>query len=222
MHVICGVKNDKRKYEYNGQKLNSKELRTVLSTEGAAKQSRKWNTLYYEVLVHSEEVGDIKLYICRFPYQKKWRLFLSTDCSLTFAKVMEIYSVRWTIEVFIREAKLHLRLGKCQSRDFDAQIASTTIVCILYTLLSYYCRIHDYETLGGVFAVVSDDICERNMAERLWDLFEDLLMTVIKIMSESGPVDFALFKDSPEYQILRALFDESFLSKQVRSLDNVA
>ena len=43
---------------------------------------------------------------------------------------MEIYSIRWTIEVFFREAKQQLGLGKCKSRDFDAQIASITYLHI--------------------------------------------------------------------------------------------
>lgn len=220
LHVICGIKNDKRNYEYKGKILNSKELRCVLEEEGNARRARKWNTRYFEVVVHYEGVGDIKLYICRFPYQKKWRVFLSTDPSLSFAKMMEIYSVRWTIEVFFREAKQQLRMGKCQSRDFDAQIASMTCVCILYTMLSYYRRVHDYETLGGLFLDVADDICEKNLAERLWELFEELLLTVVKLISESGVLDLTLFTDSPEYQYLKSLFEESFLSKQIRRLDS--
>lgn len=220
IHVICGMKNDKRYYGYNCKKLNSKELRCVLEKEGNVKRSRKWNTRYFEVVVHYEGVGDVKLYICRFPYQKKWRVFLSTDSSLKFAKMMELYSVRWTIEVFFREAKQQLRMGKCQSRDFNAQIANMTFVCILYIMLSYYRRIHDYETLGGLFLDVADDMCEKNMAERLWSLFEELLMAVVKLVSESGSLELTLFKDSPEYQYLRALFEDSFLNKQIKNLDN--
>jgi len=37
-----------------------------------------------------------------------------------------------SIEVFFKEAKQHLGLCNCQSRDFDAQIASVTIV-VSYT-----------------------------------------------------------------------------------------
>jgi len=59
---------------------------------------------------------------------------------------MEIYSIRWSIEVFFKEAKQHLGLCNCQSRDFDAQIANVTISCILYIFLAYYRRINDYET----------------------------------------------------------------------------
>ena len=222
LHVICGVRNDKRKYQYKGKSLNSKELRNELDAESAAKRSRKWNTRYYEVVVFYEGIGDVKLYICRFPYQKKWRVFLSTDTSLTFTQMMEVYSVRWTIEVFFREAKQRLRMGKCQSRDFDAQIASLTFVCILYILLSYHRRIEDYETLGGVFTAISQDVCQKNMAERLWELFEDFLLTVINIMSRSGAVDITLFKDSPEYKYLKGLFEDSFLGNQLLSIDNAS
>ncbi len=93
------------------------------------------------------------------------------------------------------------------------------IVCILYTLLSYYRRINDYQTLGVFFRDISGENWERNMRERLFDLFEELLMTLIRLFSESGIVDIALFKDSPEYQYLKSLFDEPFLSKQILCMD---
>jgi len=47
----------------------------------------------------------------------------TTDTNLSFKKLVEHYQVRWTIEVFIKEAKGLLNLGGCQSSNFDAQIA---------------------------------------------------------------------------------------------------
>jgi hypothetical protein len=120
MHVICGVRKDKRQYTYNGEKMNAKKLLSTLKHEGKEKRCRKRNTRYYEGIVDYEGIGPVRLYFCRFPYQKEWRLFLSTDTSLSFLSMLEIYSVRWTIEIFFKEAKQHLKLGQCQSRDFDA------------------------------------------------------------------------------------------------------
>ena len=57
-----------------------------------------------------------------------------------------------------KEAKQFLRLGKCQSRDFDAQIASVIISCILYILLSYIRRINNYESLGDLFEAITDNL----------------------------------------------------------------
>ena len=133
--------------------------------------------------------------------------------------MMEIYSIRWSIEIFFKEAKQFLRLGKCQSRDFDAQIASITISCILYIFLSYIRRINDYESLGGLFEAISDDLNEKNLAQRLWQLFDDLLQVAISIIAEAGVVDITLFKKSPEYQYIKSTFEKSFLSNQIFSFN---
>ena len=221
MHVICGVRKDKRYYRYNGKDLNAKQLLTVLSKERKEKRCRKRNTRYYEVVVNYEGVGEVKLYFCRFPYQAEWRLFLSTDKSMTFLGMMEIYCTRWTIEVFFKEAKQHLKLGTCQSRDFDAQLAHVTTCYILYTFLAYFRRMNAYESLDGLFEVIKDELLEKNVAERLWKLFEELLQTVINAITESGALDIKEFQNSAEYLYLKGLFEDSFLGNQFKQLDNV-
>lgn len=222
MHVVCGVRKDKRHYTYNGNQINAKELLSTLRKEHKEKRCRKRNTRYYEVIVDYEGIGPVRLYFCRFPYQKEWRLFLSTDTSLTFLTMLEIYSIRWTIEVFFKEAKQHLKLGQCQSRDFDAQIAHVTTCYILYIFLAYFRRINDYESLGGLFESIKDELIEKNVAQRLWELFDELLQVVINAISESGTIDIKEFKQSLEYQYLKGLFEDSFLSNQLMTIDNAA
>lgn len=222
MHLVAGIRNDFRKYSYNGEPLNGKQLIKKLSAEGRQKRCRKWNVRYFEVVVHYEGVGDVKLYICRFPYQKKWRIFISTDISLDFVKMMETYSVRWTVEVMFRELKQHLQLGKCQSRDFDAQIASVTVSMILYMFLSYFRRMNAYETIGELFELIKDDLCEKNLAQRLWELFDELLQVVIDVIAKSGSVDISAFRNSPEYLYIKELFEASFLSNQLFEINKSA
>lgn len=222
MHVICGVRKDKRQYTYNGIKLDAKSLLSTLKQERKEKRCRKRNTRYYEVVVDYEGIGPVRLYFCRFPYQKEWRLFLSTDTSLPFLSMLEIYSSRWTIEVFFKETKQHLRLGKCQSRDFDAQIAHVTTCYILYIFLSYFRRVNAYESLGALFECMKDELIEKSVAERLWELFDELLQVVITALSESGAVDMKEFQNSPEYQYLKGLFEVSFLVNQLTKGGNAA
>ena len=222
MHVICGIRQDARKYTYKEESLNSSELHKVLKNEGDEKRCRKRNTRYYEVIVDYEGIGKVKLFYCRFPYQKKWRLFLSTDISLGLLSMMEIYSVRWTIEVFFKETKQYLKLGTCQSRDFDAQIAHVTSCYLLYILLAYFRRVNAYESLDGLFAAIKDDLLEKNIAERLWELFDELLQVVITGIAKSGIVDILEFKDSNEYQYLKELFENSFLNNQLKNLEKAS
>ena len=44
--------------------------------------------------------------------------------------------------------KQHLRLGRCQSRDLDAQSAQVTLRGITYLFLAYLRRVEAYESLG--------------------------------------------------------------------------
>lgn len=221
MHVIGGVRNDKRNYTFEGKSQNAKQLISTLSAAKKQKRCRRWNTRYYEVIVNYEGIGDVKLYICRLPYQKKWRVFISTDTNLTFVVMMETYSIRWIIEVMFRELKQHLCLGKCQSRDFDAQIASIAISMILYIFLAYCRRKQSYETLGELFVYLNQDMTEKTLAQRLWELFDELLSTVIEIIKKTGSVDLSKFKDSREYQYIQELFTQSFLGNQLLSINKV-
>ena len=222
MHVVCGVRKDKRKYGYRGTQVDAKALLARLKHEGNAKRCRKLNTRYFEVVVQYEGVGEVKLYFCRFPYAKEWRLFLSTDTSLSFVGMMELYTTRWTIEIFFKEMKQHLRLGQCQSRDFDAQIAHVTICCITYTFLAYLRRVEAYESLGSLFEGIVAELREKNVAERLWALFEELLQAVLTSVADSGPMDLEQFQSSPQYAAFKDLFEASFLGNQLQSLNMVA
>lgn len=222
MHVIAGIRNDKRYYTYKEQVLNAKEIISHLKAAGCAHRCRKWNIRYYEAAVHYEGIGDVKLFMCRYPGQKKWRVFITTDVSLSFVEMMKIYGIRWTVEVLFRETKQYLQLGSCQSQDFDAQIASTTITLITYTFLSYLKRKGSYETLGELFRFAAQDICEKNLAERLWKLFEELLMFMIEVIAAHGTMDITQLQNSEEYRYVKEIFASSFLFEQMNSVDKPA
>ncbi len=65
LHVVCGVRKDKRQYTYRGKKLDAQALHATLKKR--ATRSRKLHTRYVEVVVQDEGVGDVKLCLCRFP-----------------------------------------------------------------------------------------------------------------------------------------------------------
>ena len=110
---------------------------------------------------------------------------MSTNTKLTITETYEIYSIRWSIEVFFREAKQHFELGKSQSRDFDAQIADTTISMLQYNIFSLAKRFGAYETLGGLFKDAKDLVIELTVCKRIWGFFLEL----ISIISEFFEID---------------------------------
>jgi len=69
--------------------------------------------------------------------KQKWHCLLTTNLTLDFEQAFEIYATRWTIEVFFKECKQFLRLGKCEERSFEAQIAATTLCLLQYNMLRW-------------------------------------------------------------------------------------
>ena len=94
----------------------------------------------YTVTLNVDFKGnDLKLNLYK-PRKRgsKWQVLISIHGSLSAIKAYEIYKNRWAIEVAFKEMKQHMKLGKCQSRDFDAQIAYQTTSFMLYNYLSTF------------------------------------------------------------------------------------
>lgn len=172
LHVICMTKNGTRKYEHDGRKHAGKEL--VAMNERHAKTCRRYKCRYFKVDVTFEGV-ELRLFFIQYGKSNDWHVILTTDRSLSFIKAFEYYQIRWNTEVMYRESKQYLGLGKCQSTDFDAQIADCTLALATYTMLTLYRRFGDYETMGELFRQAQDDL----MALTLW---QRILPVIAKVM----------------------------------------
>lgn len=200
IHYLGRVRKDKRRYDYQGTTYNADELKRALKSK--IKRCRKLKATYIEVVVEYKKVGKVKLFLSRFSHRGTWQVLLTTDCSLSYIKAMEIYNIRWSIEVLYKECKQHLNLGKCQSNSFDAQIAETTLSLMLYTMLAFYKRVHSYETMGILFANLKDQLIEATIAERLWQLLIQLL------------IQFAeLFGIEPAEQFKKLFYADDLIAK---------
>lgn len=59
----------------------------------------------------------------RVASRKDWALFLSTEASISSANMLLVYALRWSIEVYFKEAKQHLGFLQEQTRSFVSQTA---------------------------------------------------------------------------------------------------
>ena len=104
---------------------------------------------------------------------------MATNLSLEFLEAYRIYAMRWSLDVFFKETKGLLGMGKCQSRNFAAQLAATTITALQYNLLSLAKRFTSYETIGGIFRDVQHSGMELSVTERIWGI----ILEMVKIMT---------------------------------------
>ena len=108
---------------------------------------------------------------------------ITTDLSLDFFSAYRIYAMRWSLEVLFKETKGLLGLGKCQSQNFAAQIATTSITALQYNILSLAKRFSSYETIGGVFRDVQRKTIELSVTDRIWGIILELVTIIAEIFS---------------------------------------
>jgi hypothetical protein len=121
---------------------------------------------------------------------------------------MELYQIRWSIEVLFKECKQYLRLGKSQNTDFCGQIADATLTMITYTILTLYKRFESYETLGALFRETQKEMIEKTLCERI----EIVILKILRDLLEILCIDIE--------QTLYFLFSSDIASKEIIILLN--
>lgn len=183
-HFLGMIKMGKTKYGYQGELLTARQILNKLKRTKGIRRSRSTKFHYLEVEVDFQGI-PVKLFFSKASKRGKWRGLISTDLNLDFNQALKLYSTRWSIEVFFKEAKQYLRLGKCESTDFDAQIAHTSICLMQYNILSVAKRFESYETTGALFRQAEENSLEITVSERMWLI----LIELIKELSELFDID---------------------------------
>lgn len=180
-HLLGMIKMGTTKYGYREKSLSAKQLVDLLRKAKKTRRSRATGLYYGEAVV--DFMGtEVKIFFSKTSKRGKWHGLLTTDTDLNFERAYRIYSTRWAIEVYFKEGKQHLGLGKCESRDFDAQIAHTTMCMVRYNVLSAAKRFESYETLGGLFREANSDALELTISERVWLILLELVAKLVEIL----------------------------------------
>jgi hypothetical protein len=180
-HFIGMIKMGKTRYNAFGKCLTSKEIVDLLRRKKMTKRSKLLGYYYAETIVDFKGI-QVKLFFCKSSKKGNWNGMMTTNTELTFEQAYKIYSTRWSVEVFFKESKQHLGLGKCQAQDFDAQIAATTLCMIQYNLLSVVKRFNDYETLGELFRETQKDALKLTISEQIWLIIIELIAELSEIL----------------------------------------
>ncbi len=176
-HFLGLIKMAKTKYRYQGKMRSAKELVKLLQTRKEIRYSRRLRSYYGHVEVELAGI-KVKLIFCRRTRNGDWTGLLTTNTKLDFFEAYHIYSMRWSVEVFFKEAKSLLGLGKSQSRDFASQIASISITVLQYNILGTVKRFKSYETIGGLFHQATDGVVRLSVTERIWGVLQELVCII--------------------------------------------
>ena len=183
LHVVGMCKMDNRLFEVDGKERNSQTIIRMNENNSRKVHScSKYRSRYFVVVAFYKGM-PVKLFYIKYKNAEKWTLLLTTDRSLSFVKAMELYQIRWSIEVLFRECKQYLRLGKSQNTDFCGQIADASLVMITYTILSLYKRFESYETMGGLFRNTQQELLEKTLCQRIELVILKILRDLLEFLS---------------------------------------
>lgn len=179
-HLLGMAKMGKSRYDFNGQSFTAREIVEKQKRCKRTKRSRKLS-VWYSIADVYYKGNDVRLFFCKTTHRGNWNVLLTTNQSLEFEEAYRIYSIRWSIEVFNKECKGYLRLGKSQSQDFDAQIADTTICMMQYNILSLAKRLLAYESMGELFRQACTETLELTVVEKIWGYLQEILTLIADI-----------------------------------------
>jgi len=166
-------------------------IKTILSRyEKESKSCKKLKAKYIKVTCKYKGIR-VNLFFVKIGRSSNWHLLLTTNLELSFIDLMEVYQIRWSIEVFFKECKQYLNLGKCKSSCFDAQIADTTVTMLQHIMLTYYKRITCQQSFGGLFEGISKEMIELDLVSRMIDLIWELIEVICSIAG----IDFIEFQE---------------------------
>jgi hypothetical protein len=200
--VICRLKSNRVKYSYEGCQYTLKQL-----WQNVAKKKAKgiYGFPYKGVCLKATlpKSGEVLLLFIS-DGKKQWNGFLCTDTELEPSKILTYYARRWAIELFFKDAKQMLYLGKEQSETFEAVVASYSLVMIRYLLLVFILRkYHRTVPLGPLFRELAETHLQLIMMETMWGYVKEILiMSSHLLLVEIEPDRFLHFLDIVEDAIL--------------------
>ena len=179
--LIAMVKMGKNLYRdcLSDKEMNATTLRKRYLDK--RKRSRQYNAFYIKVPVWYDN-RRVNLFFVKLGSGSKWKAFITNDLEIGFNKLMETYHIRWSIEVFFKEGKQHLQLGKCQCNNFDSQIGSTTLAMMQYMMLLLYKQMRYGHSLGSIFDLLSSQAQEENITRYLLEIFWEIVNGIGEIL----------------------------------------
>jgi hypothetical protein len=158
----------------------------------------------------------VNLFFVKLGSGSKWKAFVTNDLEIGFNKLMETYHIRWSCEVFFKDGKQHLQLGKCQCNNFDSQIGSTTLVMMQYMMLLLYKQMHYGQSLGSTFDLLSSQAEEENITRYLLEIFWEIVIGIGEVLKVDCMELFEeMIRDNQRAEEIMRLFSPVFEKKSI-------
>lgn len=199
-HLLCAKELYKQHVKGQWQTLEhvpyqSKSIVVELNLTSSDKEPAQWVKVK---LLFVRSVNEAKQQASKHD----WALFLTTDFQLEDEKILEVYALRWGIEVYFKEAKQKLGFLKEQSRHYSAYIASIHLTGLRFCLLLFAKQEEGAARLCDVRNDFEESLSCLNFASKLWGLFKALIAGALNEVINLTQDDRANVMDKIEQTVI--------------------
>jgi len=157
-----------------GQPYQSKTVVVDLNLNGPKDEVARWikvRLLFVQGVPDSDKAQ---------PGKHDWCVFLTTDPQLASQRMLELYAMRWAIEVYFKESKQHLGFLKEQARHYACYVASIHLTAIRFCLLVIAKQQHGASGVAQMRQLIVGNATQIDFASRLWGCFRALIAGAIE------------------------------------------
>src|ERR1039457_1739833 len=183
---IFQMKRGNLAYEYQGRSCPARQLYVKVQRKMQPKNRRaRYKTASLIVRINlatqasqPDQWVQVRLVFSapvRSRHADTWVLFLCTDLTLSDTKILEIYALRWSIEVYFKEIKQNLGFLKEQSGRYQLAYASVHLAAVRYLLLFEAMLRNGQLSYGEIRDRESGRLQTLTYAALLWHLFRGLI-----------------------------------------------
>lgn len=204
--VLCRLKNGKAHYRYRCCALTLSQLWACSRRHVARFDKSELRAVKLRVTLENTGPAAIVL-VTSTGAPNTWHAFLCTDADRPISEILAYYARRWSIEVFFKDAKQLLGLGKEQNTTFEALVASYSLVMIRYLLLVSISESYKLNaSVAPLFFDCSETQCALFYALSVWQAIAAM------VLASSTQCDYEIL---PEEFIKLIDYIESMIAGQI-------
>ena len=223
--ALLMMKRGNLAYRYQGREYTARMLYELIKRRMKAQKGCRFLTAAMTVEINLAEEPKqppqwipVKLVFSK-PRQcqpDSWVVILCTATDYPIEKILRLYALRWSIEVYFKEIKQNMGLLKEQTGDYAVHYASIHLAAIRYTLFYNLLLTNGGLSFGEIRNRITGRLEKLTFATVLWDLFKAIIHGTLETFERVIGIDLV-------HQIKRAIDTtvENFL-QQALQIDDIS
>jgi len=148
--AIFMMKRGRNKHQYNEKLYTAKGLYRKFRKQMVNVKGKSFHVCAITVEYNISEKQNISEWIpvqlvfsrMKSAPKSSWVVILCSDIDMILADILEVYALRWNIEVYFKEIKQCFGFGKEQSWQYAVCLSSIHLAMIRYLLFYYLSLVH--------------------------------------------------------------------------------